>query len=198
VLPDAIEALARTGDHAGAEVLLDRLERQARAVGSAWALVAGERCRGLLLLTHGETEDAVPLLERAAAGFAELGHGPDAARASLALGQAWLRGGQRTLAARALEDARSRFADMGAVVWGARAAEELERASPGRGSGELTVAERRIAALVTEGRKNQEIAQELLISVATVEAHLTRIYRKLGVRSRSDLARIVSEDEGHV
>jgi DNA-binding NarL/FixJ family response regulator len=82
---------------------------------------------------------------------------------------------------------------MGAALWEARAAESLERASPGRAAGGLTDAESRIAALVAEGMKNREIGQTLFMSVATVEAHLTRIYRKLGIRSRSELARRVAD-----
>ena len=196
VLPDAVEALARTGDDAGAETLLERLELQADRVGSAWARSAAERSRGLLLLTQGDTDEAAPRLQRAARSFDELGHRPDAARATLALGQALLRAGRRTLAATALEDARRRFGEMGAVLWEATAAAELERSAPGRGSGELTVAERRIAALVARGRKNREIAQELMLAEATVEGHLTRIYGKLDVRSRSELSRLFPDGEG--
>lgn len=82
---------------------------------------------------------------------------------------------------------------MHAALWAARAAEDLERASPGRAVGELTTAERRVAALVAQGMKNQEVGQSLFMSVATVEAHLTRMYRKLDIRSRSELARLVAE-----
>ena len=82
---------------------------------------------------------------------------------------------------------------MGAALWRTRAAEELERAAPGRAAGELTGVERRIAALVADGKKNREIAQALFMSVATVEAHLTRVYRKLDIGSRSELARLVAE-----
>jgi DNA-binding CsgD family transcriptional regulator len=82
---------------------------------------------------------------------------------------------------------------MGAVLWEARALEELGRAAPGRAGGDLTTTERRIAALVTQGMRNREIGQTLFMSVATVEAHLTRTYRKLGIRSRADLARLVAE-----
>jgi DNA-binding CsgD family transcriptional regulator len=82
---------------------------------------------------------------------------------------------------------------MGAVLWEARAVEELERVAPGRTTGELTATERRIASLIAEGLRNREIAQTLFVSPATVEAHLTRIYRKLGIRSRSELARLVSD-----
>jgi DNA-binding NarL/FixJ family response regulator len=53
-----------------------------------------------------------------------------------------------------------------------------------------------VAALVVSGRKNREVAHELFLTVATVEAHLTRIYRKLDIRSRSELARAVGADEG--
>jgi DNA-binding CsgD family transcriptional regulator len=106
-------------------------------------------------------------------------------------GRSLLRSGRRTQAADAFTDARDRFASMGAVLWEARVVEELERASPGRSEGVLTPAERRIAELVAEGMRNREIASTLFMSVGTVEAHLTRIYRKLGIRSRSELARLM-------
>ena len=77
---------------------------------------------------------------------------------------------------------------MGAALWEARVVDELERAAPGRAKGELTPAERRIAELVAQGKKNREIGAALFMSVGTVEAHLTRTYRKLGIRSRSELA----------
>jgi len=189
VLPDAVEALARTGDLTGAVELLERLHDQAASVGSAWAATVAERCHGLVLLSGGETEAAASLLERAAASFDGLGHRPDAARAVLALGQAHWRGGRRTLATAALEDARERFARMGASLWEQRAFEELARVSKQCRTDDLTPVERRVAALVASGRKNREVAQELFVSIATVEAHLTRIYRKLEIRSRSELAR---------
>ena len=131
-------------------------------------------------------------LEGALAAFERLGHRPDAARARFLLGRALLRAGRRNAAADALAGAREAFAAMGAPAWAARAARELERAAPGRTAGTLTPAERRIAALVAEGMRNREICQALFMSVGTVEAHLTRIYRKLGIRSRSELARMVA------
>jgi DNA-binding NarL/FixJ family response regulator len=122
-----------------------------------------------------------------------LGYRADGARAGLARGRALLRASRRRIAADVLADALDRFATMGAGLWEARAREELERAEPARAVGELTRAEQRVAALVAQGLKNREIAQSLYMSVATVEAHLTRIYRKLDLRSRSDLARLVAE-----
>jgi DNA-binding NarL/FixJ family response regulator len=93
-------------------------------------------------------------------------------------------------------DARSRSAreDLGAPLWLERAQEELRRASPRpRRDRELTDAERRVAALVAQGLKNKEVAAQLFTTIATVEAHLTRTYRKLGIRSRAQLARAVAD-----
>jgi DNA-binding CsgD family transcriptional regulator len=195
LLPDAIEAFASCGEIAAADALLVRLERQAEAVASEWARAACARSRGAILLAGAAPAEAVPVLEHAVTAFDRLGCGPDAARSVLLLGRALLRGGQRTQASDALADARLRFAAMGAPLWEARASDDLERAAPGRSAGALTPAERRIAALVAQGLKNREIAQTLYMSVGTVEAHLTRTYRKLGIRSRSELARRVVEGD---
>jgi DNA-binding CsgD family transcriptional regulator len=193
VLPDAIEALAGAGDLAVAEELLERLERQTAAIESGWARAAVWRGRGVLLLARGEADAAASALERAAADLDGLGYGADAARAMLAQGRALLRAGRRSAAAEVLADACDRFAAMGAELWEAQAKEELERAQPTLAVGDLTRAERRVAALIAEGMKNREIAQTLYMSVATVEGHLTRIYRKLDLRSRNDLARLVAD-----
>ena len=193
ILPDAVEALAAGGDLTMAEALLERLDLQAASGDNAWAAAAADRARGALLLARGEADAAAEGLEAAAASFDRMGYAADGARAVLLHGQALLRRGQRTVAAEVLADARARFAGMGAALWEARAAENLERASPGRAAGGLTDAESRIAALVANGMKNKEIGQALFMSVATVEAHLTRIYRKLGIRSRSELARRVAD-----
>jgi DNA-binding NarL/FixJ family response regulator/tetratricopeptide (TPR) repeat protein len=192
-LPDGIEALALSGEVDAAGDLLERLEEQAIGVGSAWTAAALERSRGVVVLARGEPEVAATTLQGAASAFAELGYEPDGARAALLEGRALLRAARRTAAADALAAARNRFAAMGAVLWAARAADELERAAPGRAAGELTPTETRIARLVADGKKNREIGETLFISVATVEAHLTRIYRKLSIRSRSELTRHVAE-----
>ena len=193
VLPDAIEACASAGDLTAAELLLNRLVDQARALDADWPNAAASSARGAVLLARGEGAEAARALAEAASVFERLGYRPDAARARLLEGRALLRAGRRSRAANVLGGARARFAEMRAATWEARAAEELDRASPGRASGELTPTERRIARLVAEGLKNREISQTAYLSVATVEAHLTRIYRKLGIRSRSELARLVAE-----
>ena len=75
--------------------------------------------------------------------------------------------------------------------WEAIAADLLERAR-GCGSGALTTTEQQVATLVAAGRRNREVASALFVSESTVEAHLTRIYRKLGLRNRAELAQQVS------
>jgi DNA-binding CsgD family transcriptional regulator len=81
------------------------------------------------------------------------------------------------------------FGNLGATLWLAKAHDELARVS-GRAPSpvSLTPTETRVAQLVAEGRSNKEAADALFLSVNTVEANLTRIYRKLGVRSRTELA----------
>ena len=79
---------------------------------------------------------------------------------------------------------------MGSARWAELAGSELKRvgARRPRASGELTPAERNVAELAAQGRANKEIASELHITIHTVEAHLSRAYGKLGVRSRTQLA----------
>lgn len=194
-LPDAVEALAHSGDAGRAQVLLGRLEEQAAALDCPWPWAAVDRCRGLLLLSRGEVDEARAPLERAAESFDRLGYRLDAARAVLAYGRALLRSGQRSLASTALADARDRFAGMGAPLWEARATEDLSRAGAERTDAQLTPTEQRVAQLVASGMKNRQIGETLFIGTATVEAHLTRIYRKLDIRSRSDLARLVADGD---
>jgi DNA-binding NarL/FixJ family response regulator len=123
--------------------------------------------------------------------FDALGYCLDAARTQVLVGRALRRGGQRSAAAAALGEGHARLMAMRAVGWAEQADAERRRVAPTRALGTLTPTESRIAALVAQGRRNREIAGELLVSAATVEAHLTRIYRKLGVRSRTELAQSI-------
>lgn len=191
-LADVVEALALSGDREAAAAALARLESTAHALDKPWPLAAAVRARGHLLAAE-DAEAAAAALAQADESFTRLGYRLDAARSAFACGRALIRAGRRKAAADAIADARLRFAEMDAAGWEARAVEELERAAPGRAEGELTATERRVAALVAEGRRNREISQALFMSTATVEAHLTRIYRKLDLRSRSELARLVAE-----
>lgn len=87
-------------------------------------------------------------------------------------------------------EARGAFASLGAELWEEKAAAELAGIGGRRAAGgELTPAEERVAALVADGRANKEVAAALFLTERTVEFHLTHVYRKLGVRSRAELAR---------
>ncbi|MGB5187805.1 MAG: AAA family ATPase, partial [Acidimicrobiia bacterium] len=170
VLPNLVEAAARAGDTDRVERWLPELQHQADRVGTPWAQAAVAFAEGIVDLCAGRSDQAARTLAETAAGFDALGFAPEAARAVLAQGQALLRDGKRSAAAAVLEDARRRFADMGAPVWEASAAQELERTSPGGSSDRLTATEDRIAHLVVEGKKNREIAEALFIALSTVEA----------------------------
>ena len=85
------------------------------------------------------------------------------------------------------------FEELGSPLWAEHARTELARAGLRRREpDELNETERRVAELAAEGLSNQEIAQRAFLSVKTVEANLTRVYRKLGIRSRAGLARRLS------
>ena len=192
--PDAIEAHVAHGRLDEADRLLARLDDQALALEHRWAKPAALRCRGLLLLARGESEAALAAAEKAARSFESAGFPLDRGRALLAAGEALRRLGERRRAAEKLDAASAIFNELGAVLWVERAAKELRRARPRpRHDRELTSAERQVAALVAAGKRNREVAAQLFTTVTTVESHLTRIYRKLGIRSRSELARQVAE-----
>jgi DNA-binding NarL/FixJ family response regulator len=194
LLPDAIEAAVAVGELDEAESRLTMVEQYARARTHRWAEAAALRSRALVLLARGDAQEALASAEAAAAAFESLGFPLDHARALLASGEACRRLGERRRAAERLAAARDVFARLGAPLWLARAERELRRANPRpRRDGELTAAERRVAALVAHGRTNREVAAQLFTTVGTVEVHLTRIYRKLDVRSRTELARRVAD-----
>ena len=193
VLPDAIEATALIGDTAACAELSAQLDRQAADVGQPWVDAAALRGRGLTAMSAGR-EEAVEMLGGSALAFDRLGYRIEAARGLLLQGRALRRSGRRNASADVLADALGRFTAMGAAPWAAQAEAELERVAPGREHAELTPTEAQIAELIVCGRRNREIASELFISVATVEAHLTRMYRKMRVRSRTELARAVQAE----
>ena len=111
------------------------------------------------------------------------------ARTLLALGVTQRRAKRRAAARATLEESLAMFEQLGATLWADKARAELARIggrAPSRG--ELTDSEARISALVAEGRTNREVAAALFLTEQTVATALTRVYRKLGVRSRTELA----------
>jgi len=188
-LPDEIEALVALGEFALAEGYLESFEERARALDRAWARAAAARCRGVLAAAQGEGEPAFEAFDRA---VAEHGRGQmpfERARTLLVAGQAYRRYKQRARAREALTAALDAFETIGAPQWSARARAELGRLGRvGSNREDLSETERRVAELAAAGLTNQEVAQHAFLSVKTVEANLTRAYRKLGVRSRVGLA----------
>jgi DNA-binding CsgD family transcriptional regulator len=189
-VPDAVEALVSLGRLDEAEGLLDRLEGQGRILDRAWAIASAARCRGLLAAARGDLPAARSLLEQALVEHRRVPQPFELARTLLVKGEVERRAKQKRAARSTLEQALGSFQALGAPLWAQRARDDLARVGGAvPPPSELTPTEQRIAELVGEGRKNREVADALFISVKTVEANLSRIFHKLGVRSRTELTR---------
>jgi DNA-binding CsgD family transcriptional regulator len=183
-----VEALLELGRVDDAEEVLTALDAAATRLERAWVLAQVTRCRGLVAATRGEVQQAASSLEEAAAQHEAVGDAFSRARALLALGVVRRRQRQKRAARDAIEAALAGFEALGAAGWADKARTELGRISGRRRDEGLTPAERRVAALVAEGRTNREVAAALFLGERTVETHLTQVYSKLGVRSRTELA----------
>lgn len=194
-VPDHVEALVELGRLDEAAELTDWYEANATMLGRHGALAASLRCRGLLAAAAGRVEESLGIFERALAEH-ELAALPfDRARTLLAFGAALRRAKRKADARKMLEDALAAFEALGAAKLVERSRAELQRIGGRRRSAELTATQRQIAELVSEGRSNKEVAAALFVTVKTVEANLSRIYAKLGLRSRAELARHIAAEE---
>jgi len=194
-VPDRVEALVALGRVDEASSALRPFEEAAARLEREWAVAAAGRCRGLVLGAGGDRAGAVATLERARDGHLVTGMPFELGRTLLVLGAAQRRARQRRAARESLEEAAGVFERLGAPLWAAKARAELGRIAGRAPANEtLTPAEARIAERVARGLSNREVAAELVIEVHTVEAALTRIYSKLGVRSRAELARRSIQD----
>ena len=186
---DYVEALLELGQVEEAVAVLDPWEADAARLGRGVVLAQALRGRGLMAATRGDIDAAASLLEDAVELHDEAGDPLGRGRALLSLGVVRRRLKQKRAAREAIEEAAGIFEECGAEWWAERArAEEGHVGGRTRESG-LTPAEARVAALVVQGRTNREVAAALVLGERTVEAHLTHIYAKLGVRSRTELAR---------
>jgi DNA-binding CsgD family transcriptional regulator len=200
VLPDAIEALISLGELDRAEPLIEELDAQGRTLDRAWALATATRCRALLAAARGDPPGALGHLQRALQEHQRVAHPFELARTLRAQGMVLRRDKHKAAAKAALEQALAVFKRLGAPLWAQATKAELGRvglrpAAPVGVNG-VTAAEARVAELVAAGRTNREVAGELFMSPKTVEAHLSRIYRKLGVRSRTELAQKLTPRSG--
>jgi DNA-binding CsgD family transcriptional regulator len=193
---DGVEALAQLGRAEEASRLLDAFEEPARRLGRTWSLAAAARGHGLLLAAEGELVGAEVALEEAVAIGETLPRPLERARSLLALGTVQRRLRRKQAARLTLGRALEVFEELGAPVWAERARRESGRIG-GRVSyaRELSATEEQIAELVRLGRSNKEIAGALHLSVKTVEWNLSKIYRKLGVHSRTELSAASHREE---
>ena len=189
-VPDHLEALIELGRTDEAEDLLEWYSGNAVRLRRVSALAIACRGRGLLAAAKGELDAALGHLEAAAKHSSTVPIPLERGRCLLALGIAHRRVKHKRAARENLQRAAEIFADVGAVSWVARANREVARVG-GRApsSGGLTPTEERVAELVAEGLQTKQVASALFVSAKTVEGHLTRIYAKLGVSSRTELAR---------
>jgi DNA-binding CsgD family transcriptional regulator len=186
---DRIEALIAVGRLEEADAALAEWERLGRELDRPFALATAARACGLLAAARGDFAAAVQSFQNAVAHHERLPVPHERARTLLAFGSTLRRVGRRRDARAALEVARATFEQIGSPLWATRAKAEAGRVGGRAPAGdELTPTERQVAELVAEGRSNREVADALFITVRTVESNLTRIYSKLRLRSRSELA----------
>jgi DNA-binding CsgD family transcriptional regulator len=184
---EALIALDRLDE---AELVIDDLLQRASASESPHAVAIAKRCEGLLLAAGGHLESAIDALDLALAEHAGQRLPLQVGRTLLAKGSLERRAKRKTTAKQTLEQALAVLEPLGAVLWVARARDQLARIGLRRAvvTEGLTPAQERVAALAAGGATNREIAQTLYMSGRTVESHLTTVYRELGIRSRAQLA----------
>jgi DNA-binding CsgD family transcriptional regulator len=197
-----VEGLIAAERFDDAETMVAELEAEASASDDVPVAADAARARGTLESARGNAERA----EQAFAAGLELDPVAtrpfERARLELAAGAYLRRAGQRRAAQSTLSAALERFNLLGARPWIERCERELracglrpaKRSDPAAGA-DLTPQERMVAHLVAGGATNREVATELVLSVKTIEHHLGRIYRKLGIRSRTELAALLAAPE---
>jgi len=190
LVPELAEAAARAGDQARLEFASEWISERTRVIRSAW--LAGVEARVQAFLSDGEPADT--RYRESIAHLSGTRARLELARTHLLYGE-WLRRERRRIDAREqLRTALESFTTMGAEAFARRAERELlatgERARKRTTEtlGELTPQEAQISRLVVQGHSNREIAAQLFISPSTVEYHLRKVFRKLDVKSRTQLA----------
>jgi len=193
-VPDEVEAMIAIGETDTARSLLEPFSEQARALDRSWAIATSERGWGMLHASEGDLGEALEAFEHALERHETFEEPFELGRTLLAQGQTLRRLKKWRLARESIGGASEIFERLGAALWAERAATEAARIG-GRAPGpdDLTPTEQEVAELVAKGSTNREVANALFLSVSTVEANLRRIYRKLGVRSRTELSRKLSE-----
>jgi DNA-binding NarL/FixJ family response regulator len=193
-LPDEIEALISLGELDSARPLIDLLEARGRELDRPWALATASRCRALLYAASGDLEASVAAVDVALVHHLRLAMPLELARTLLVAGRIQRRTRDRRIAKESLERSVAIFEELGMPLWAGKVRAELARLGLRRSSGEdLTPTERRIAELAAEGLTNRDVADALFVSPKTVEANLSKVYRKLGIHSRAELGALMGQ-----
>jgi DNA-binding CsgD family transcriptional regulator len=192
-VPDEVSALVRLGDLDAASDLLTYFERCATDADRSGVLAAAGRCRALLSAARSDMVEAVAQVEAALEHHGRGRQPFEEARTELVAGEIYRRARAKRKAGDALSRAIEIFDELGSPPWAQHARGELGRVGLRVGRSRpvgigLTAAERDVVELVVSGLTNREVAEQLFMAQRTVESHLTRAYRKLGVRSRTQLA----------
>jgi DNA-binding CsgD family transcriptional regulator len=190
---DAIEAKIVLGRLDDAASLLAAAHARAQALDRPWLQLVVGRGRGLMEAAQGHLDVACEVLSAALEG--DRSRQPfERARTQLVLGSVHRRNRQKRAARDSLSSAASAFERLGARIWLDRARTELTRVGGRAPSDELTATERQVAELIAAGRTYREAAAELFISPKTVQWNLSKVYSKLGIRSRAELPGRLHED----
>jgi DNA-binding CsgD family transcriptional regulator len=193
-ISDAVEAMIAGGHTSEAEPLINALENNGRHLDRRWMLAAGARCRSMWLAAQGDVKAATRMVQQAMAEHDRLPMPFECARTQLLLGQLQRCERRNEAATVTLGAALRAFEQMGTPLWAKRARDELAATKSDRTQQvRLTPSEQCVAELAASGMTNRDVAAALAISLKTVEANLTRIYRKLGIRSRAELGERMSE-----
>jgi DNA-binding CsgD family transcriptional regulator len=203
VSPVDAEALVGMGRLDEARSVLDKYERNPSPtlwpLGSAWPHANVSRARALLAAAEGNLEDATRMAAEAVDTYRRLGGRFHEALGLLVSGEVHRRARRRARAREAFRTAAALFTGLGAELWAAQAREQLERLSSARHDrAGLTPTQTEVADLAIEGLTNRQIADRLFMSIHTVEAHLSAIYRTLGIGSRRDLPRALGNAEAPI
>jgi ATP/maltotriose-dependent transcriptional regulator MalT len=189
LLAAQVEIAIAGGDETTAAAAADELDEVASVYGSSGLQAAARRSRGAVLLATGQTEEALSTLRTACSGWNDLEAPYDCAKVRVLMARAYRQLGDIESSDRELAAARAAFEALGAALDADEVAGQRRAALPNG----LTEREAEVLALVAAGRSNQEIAAALVLSVRTVERHLARVYAKLGVASKSELARRLAD-----
>jgi DNA-binding CsgD family transcriptional regulator len=188
-LADEAEALIGVGELATASRRIAALEEAGDRLDRDLIRGQAARCSGLASAAEGDIPASLRKLERAVEIHERLGVPTELGRSLLALGMSRRRDRQKRPAREVLERALEAFTTTDTPLWANRVRDEIARIGGRRASvGELTESEAQVARLAGAGLTNREIARTLSIAVRTVEGHLSHVYTKLEIRSRTELA----------